>query len=893
MRGINIDTSLFVDDFDAEAKAHIEKIESVFLDTSKLIDNPKIIDSAFRAAHSLKGTAGFFAFNKIVTVAHELESLFTLIQKGKVIDNDELSSVVLDSVDCLKDLVDNVHSDDSIDVEGLVQILKKYTFVEKSTQEESLDFDGVFIPFDCNEPNTYKALDTASRHGHKIFYINIGINRSLGIYYKNPKGMIDTIQSVGYIVEAILDGAGEKVVRNPSAAVLADDILKKLVEKDTTTLELLVTSILELDLFSIAIGVDKRHICYLSGTDLFNENSADNIDGEKNKTVLKDKAKEQVFAKPQVRKDNFSIRLDMSTINALMDLANEMILTRNRLRSTLAGSEKDIPGLSPVLHDMNRLTSDIQEKVMITRMQPVGVVFSKFPRIIHDTAKILGKPIAVEILRDDVTLDKYLLESLTDPITQLVKNAADHGLETEAERLNAGKSPKGKITLDAYMKDSSAIIIVSDDGRGINVDAIKKKVIEKGLATEDALLTMPDSQIFEFMFEPGFSTASTVTNLSGRGVGLDIVKNNIEKLGGFIEVESTLNAGTTVRLNMPLTLSVIQALLVTIDSIQYAVTELSVERIVRIGTEFSTKRIEKIRKSLVLVLDNSIIPLVTIDEIAAKAKGLKPVSANAVLKKIGKTGTAKCVILRSGHVRFALLIDDALVTEQVLVKPLPIYLRNCPCYSNVTVLGNGNAVTIIDAEGIARYMNMEETLKAAEKKLLTQIKSEDEEINDSQKQIIIIKCSGNEYFAVETKAISRIEVINRSDIQEVGKWFFVNVANESIRVIRPEDFTPVKKSSYKQDKLYLLTLKNSIAPLGFLVSRVLDTVDSAFILDIDQMYSEYILGTSVYGEKILIFLNPETIAAEVENSKTAKSIAAIQKTASAKLTTSAKLATGR
>jgi len=863
---------MFIDDFDAEAKAHIEKIETAFLDASNLADNPQIIDSAFRSAHSLKGTAGFFAFNKIVSVAHELESLFTQVKKGKVIDDEELSSVVLDSVDCLKDLVDNVHSDDTIDTSELIQTLKKYTVSEKDEDEDTVDSEGVFIPFDCKEPNTYKALDTAARHGHKIFYISIGINRSLGIYYKNPKGMIDTIQSVGYIVEAILDGAGEKVVRNPSAAVLAEDILKKLSEKDTTTLELLVTSILELDLFSIAIGVDKRHICFLSGKDLFSESSPADISSEKSEAAQSDKLKEQVYTKPPARKDNFSIRLDMSTINGLMDLANEMILTRNRLRSTLSGSEKTIPGLAPVLHDMNRLTSDIQEKVMYTRMQPVGVVFSKFPRIIHDTAKILGKPITVEILRDDVTLDKYLLESLTDPITQLVKNAADHGLEMEAQRLDAGKSPKGKITLDAYMKDSSAIIIVSDDGRGIDIDAIKNKVIEKGLATEEALSAMPDNHIFEFMFEPGFSTASAVTNLSGRGVGMDIVKNNIEKLGGFIEVESKLNVGTTVRLNMPLTLSVIQALLVTIDSIEYAVTELSVERIVRIGNESATKRIEKVRKSLVLILDNTIIPLITMDEIAAKVKGLKPVSGNSILKKLSKKEAAKCVILRSGDVRFALLIDDALVSEQVLVKPLPIYLRNCPCYSNVTVLGSGKAVTILDAEGIARYMDIEDTLKAAEKKLLSQLNTVDDESSykETQKQVIIVKCSGKEYFAVETKDISRIEVINRSDIQEMGKWFFVNVANESIRIIRPEDYTPVRKIPYSQDKLFLLTLKNSVAPLGLLVSRVLDTVDNIFILDNDQMLSDFVLGTSVFGEKILVFLNPDAIAAEVELEKLSK-----------------------
>jgi two-component system chemotaxis sensor kinase CheA len=457
-----------------------------------------------------------------------------------------------------------------------------------------------------------------------------------------------------------------------------------------------------------------------------------------------------------------------------------------------------------------------------------------------------------------------------------VKNSADHGLESSERRAELGKPLNGTITLSSYMRDGSAIVEISDDGKGIDKKTIASKALELGLVTENELSSMSDKDILALIYEQGMSTSEKVTNLSGRGVGMNIVKTNIEKLKGTIEIESEPDMGTTIRLKLPLTLSVIRSLIVTVDGVQYAVPDINVERLVRLTEYTKSKRIERVNKSLVLVLDGMIIPIVTMDEIDARVKGMKPLPAKARLDKSVKNGITKCLVLKSDGYHFAILIDDALDTEQILLKPLPIYLQNCPCYSNVTVLGSGKAVAILDATGILRYMQLGEIAKEAS--LYLRI---DEEIqaNESEsgkdeniKQVIVFKCSGPEYFAVETNDISRIEAIRQNDIQDIGKGRFVTVSDRTVRLIRPEDYSPVRKKAYTEEKLYMITLKSMQIPIGFLVQKVIDKYEDVFTLDDKHFHSNYINGTSTYNDRIIIFLNTASIAEAVENDRISKAM---------------------
>jgi len=829
------------------------------------------MNSVFRAAHSLKGTAGFLSLGKIVAVTHELEGLLSLLKEGTLTIDNDIADIVLECVDKLKELIENLQNDEAINVDDIVDKLKKYTnTASKNSNEGSLK--EINIPFDLNDSETENTLKSKTKHGHKIYYVNLGFNRSLGKYYKNPRGMIENIFSIGFIVQAIVVAGNDagSVVKNHDTAVFTEKLTNVLKERDTSTLEILVTSVLDIDLLSIAIEVDKSHIQHLPGRIITAEElqhqlpegfGSKTLHSSFNSAVNSYLTDTNSPSKPDFSKNNLSIRLDITDINKLMDLANEMVLARNQLFSVVSEQKRSILGLAPLLHDINYLTSEIHEKIMFTRMQPISIIFNKFPRIIRDTAKALNKDIAVNILRDDITLDKYLLETLADPITQLVKNSADHGMESAEQRIKAGKQQRGTITLNAFMRDGSAIIEVSDDGAGINVEALKKKAVERGIVTEEALSVMSRNEIFNLIFKPGISTAKEITNLSGRGIGMDIVKTNIEKSGGFIEIDSELGFGTTVRLKMPLTLSVIDTLIVNIDSITYAVPELNVEHIVRIKNNAGLKqRIEKINKSLVLSFNGRLIPVITMNEIEAKAKGTKPLSSAAVLEKCLASDVFKCLILRAEGKSFALLIDDAIETEQILVKPLPIYLQNCSCYLCVTVLGNGKAVTILDAAGIMRFMGIENMEIEAEHQLaMTDGTAQNFKIGENEKQVIIFKCSGTEYFAVEAIDIIRIECIKNKDIQEINNGYFVNINEVTWRLVRPEDLTTVTKNDYIEEKLYVLTLKNAISPMGFLVKSVIDKVEGEFTMDNKQLSGDYIFGTSVYNEKILIFLNPAAI----------------------------------
>jgi len=855
----NVNNEVFLDDFEAEAREHIETIESAFLDTAAFTDDPKLINAAFRAAHSMKGTAGFFSLDKIVTVTHELESIFSHIKEGILTVDDEIADLTLETIDCLKDLLNNIGNDSAIDIDNIVGKLNEYSQIGG----KKILSDGTAIPFDVNDAEISKVLRNAVSFGHKLYYLHINFDRSLGRYYKRPDSLIDGILSIGSIAAMIIDNDTDHIIKKTDTASLTDKITAAVNELDTFTLEILATSVLDSEMLSMAIEIDSSHIRLLQKNILPLSTSVNYSRSEITDTPKAEEkssaqsVNEQAYVKVPSQDNNLSIRLDVSVINSLMDLTNEMILTRNQLLSTVSEHVKTVAGIAPILQDMNRLTSSIQEEVMLTRMQPISVIFGKFPRIVRDTAKALNKDIQIETYGNDVKLDKYLLDSLTDPITQLIKNSADHGIESAETRANSGKPAKGTITLNAFIRDGEAVIEVSDDGKGMDTEVIKQKIIEHGMKSEEEVSTMSRSDILNQVFEPGFSTSGQVTNLSGRGVGMDIVNTNIEKLGGSIEIDTEVGKGTTMRLKMPLTLSVIRTLIVTIGASQYAVPELNVERIVRIASESQTRRLDRINNSLVLCLDGRIIPAVTLDAIDAKMRGhdIQPSFEQYI-----HSGIIKCLILKAAGKSFALLIDDAVETVQTLVKPLPIFFKECPSYSSVAVLGNGSAVTILDAEGITRYMNIDnETL----------FEESVSEENDDERQAIIFKCSGHEFFALDTKEISRIEQIHPEDIQQIGNDAFINLADNTIRVVRPEHFAPVQNLDYTEEKLYLLTLKNSDSPIGLLAGKVLDKVEGAFRLDDDRICSDFIFGTSIYHDNILIFLNPAAITENIQTYKKA------------------------
>ena len=398
-----------------------------------------------------------------------------------------------------------------------------------------------------------------------------------------------------------------------------------------------------------------------------------------------------------------TIRVGVDVLEDLMTLVSELVLTRNQLlqlaraQEVLAG---DAGGFAVPLQRLSHITSDLQEGVMKTRMQPIGNAWQKLPRLVRDIARDLGKRIELAMNGAETELDRQVLELIRDPLTHMVRNAGDHGLEAPDARRAAGKPEAGRITLNAYHEGGHIIIEVGDDGAGLSIDRIRAKVVSKGLGTESELAAMPDSQIYGFIFHPGFSTAHTVTSVSGRGVGMDVVKTNIEKIGGMIEVKTAAGEGTTFVIKIPLTLAIVSALIVEAGGERFAIPQISVVELVRaqLDTDGAAPPsagipvVEHINGTPLLRLRERLMPLVRLAELLGLPGGPQPDSSRG----------AYVVIAQVGGSSFGIVVDRVFDTEEIVVKPVSPILRHITLFSGNTILGDGTVIMILDPNGIGR-----------------------------------------------------------------------------------------------------------------------------------------------------------------------------------------------
>jgi two-component system chemotaxis sensor kinase CheA len=381
-----------------------------------------------------------------------------------------------------------------------------------------------------------------------------------------------------------------------------------------------------------------------------------------------------------------SIRVNVDLLENLMTMVSELVLTRNQLMQILR-SQKDSEFTTPLQH-LSHVTTELQEGVMKTRMQPIGNAWAKLPRIVRDLALELDKKVDLRMLGAETELDRQVLEMIKDPLTHMVRNSADHGIELPADRVRAGKPEQGTITLNAYHQGGHIVLEISDDGRGLALDKIKKKAVASGLASETELAGMTDQQIQQFIFKAGFSTASQVTSVSGRGVGMDVVRTNIEKIGGTIELKSQEGKGSSFIIKIPLTLAIVSALIVECAGEKFAIPQISVVELVRAAAN-SENRIEQLNSTPVLRLRNRLLPLVSLQN----------------LLKLGTRGEhggeTFIVVAQVGTYSFGIIVDRVFDTEEIVVKPVAPILRDIAMFSGNTILGDGSVIMILDPNGIA------------------------------------------------------------------------------------------------------------------------------------------------------------------------------------------------
>ncbi|HEU5005755.1 MAG TPA: chemotaxis protein CheW [Jatrophihabitantaceae bacterium] len=467
-----------------------------------------------------------------------------------------------------------------------------------------------------------------------------------------------------------------------------------------------------------------------------------------------------------------SLRVDVDVLDALMRLAGELVLTRNQLIRGVG--ELSDPALTRTAQRLSVITTDLQESIMKTRMQPIDHIWSKLPRVVRDLGAQCGRQVRLAMTGQDTELDRALLEAIKDPLTHLVRNSVDHGIEAPAEREAAGKPAEGVLSLRAYHNSGQVVIEVADDGAGIDPAKISAKAAERGLRSSAELAEMSDAELLQLIFEPGFSTAAAVTNVSGRGVGMDVVKTNIEAIGGAIEIESSPGEGTTCRLRVPLTLAIVPALTVECGSGRYAVPQVSLLELVALESGHSGSPIEEVAGAPVYRLRGVLLPLIDLAEVLG-------VSREASDEDDGsRRGNQVIAVLQAGNRRFGLLVDRVVNTEEIVVKALSARLKNIGVYSGATILGDGKVALILDVQNLARRaLRSDAAERAAEAFANNNAKAVRE-----PERLLIAGVGDDRRVAISMSMVTRLEMISAATIESVGSREVVQYRGRIVPLVR-------------------------------------------------------------------------------------------------------------
>ncbi len=607
-------------------------------------------------------------------------------------------------------------------------------------------------------------------------------------------------------VTAILEGrAPEPTDSQPSAEATVEQLAEEIVEENVeASVEEIVEPVVEAEFVAAPVAPNVA------------DSSVEHEESSHRRTVA-----------------DASIRVDVDVLDTLMRLVGELVLTRNQIVRQ-AGDQQDAD-LMRSSQRLNLIASELQEGVMKTRMQPIDHLWSKFPRVVRDLGANCGKQVSLTMVGKETELDRTLLEAVKDPLTHLVRNGVDHGLETPEGRVLAGKPAEGVLTLRAYHQGGQVVVEVSDDGAGIDPDKMAAKAIERGLRTPAQIAQMSPADILQLIFVAGFSTAAAVTNVSGRGVGMDVVKTNIEAIGGTIEVESVVGRGTTCRLRIPLTLAIVPALTVECAGDRYAIPQVSLLELVSLDADRATTAVEDINGAAVYRLRGTLLPLVRLVDVLG-------------VESDRSDGHVVIAVLQAEGKRFGLVIDRVLSTEEIVVKPLGSQMKALGTYSGATILGDGRVALILDVQALARRVLNADALE------LDDVVDRDLRVTTSEgPRLLVAGLGGGRTVAIPLSSVTRLETFAQGAVERIGNREVVQYRGGILPLLRLNNYYGAL-SDREGDELVVVIYTVGDRSVAIAVDEIVDIVEENTELQ-DEVTDHGVLGSTLVRDRIVEVLD--------------------------------------
>ncbi|MCP4504744.1 MAG: hybrid sensor histidine kinase/response regulator [Deltaproteobacteria bacterium] len=781
-----IDQEIF-DEFITECRENLAEWEDELM---QLADSPDDdhkdrLHKIFRAAHSIKGAAGFLGLKSAQGLAHVAENVLAKLRDGELVVTPLALDALLKATDQLGDLLELGPEGENVDVSEPLTMLN--SVLSGTDPAEALPKTPAPKP-----PVTEAAAGESSAQTESA--------------ESSATPAVDANSAPDDEASQALD----------AMQVLGEAELKKALE-----------------------AAEKSTEAQASST---NAQTAQPKPADPSAATEKASAKAPAKAKAEQKKKDTgdeTVRVRTQLLDEMMEKIGELVISRNQLLRRLAPHASELGDVNSTLHQLSMITSEVQELVMSTRLQPVALLFRRFPRLVRDVSRKLGKEVVLEVDDGDAELDRTLIEALADPLTHLVRNSLDHGIEMPDKRMANGKNAKGVITLRAVNESGMVNIEVVDNGGGIDPQKIGSIALSKGVITEKEFETLSPQELVNLIFAPGFSTAEQVTDLSGRGVGMDVVRTNIANIGGTVEVTSEVGKGSVFSLKLPLTLAVVTSLIVEIRDALVALPQLNLEEVLRLNEDKGIV-VETLRGMQVLKVRGHLVPIVCLGQLLSlKGKQKSNASSGYVL------------LVQAGRFRYGILVDTIHDSEEMVVKPMPSLAQASKCFSGTSILGDGRIALILDPNGIAE----EAQVSKSEGSLDDDAELLGEDPFGLEMKLVKFGNGGDEIFGIPMSLVGRIEKIPADSIHPMGKREFVERGGKAVEVLHLSNIFDVEAPSSEPNYYTLIVPKSTRHSIGFLGVGMCDVVNVGDGIERSSLASDLVVGTVLRDDELVAVID--------------------------------------